>query len=384
MQSKRPDSAELRSLYSDDGRSAREIAQDFAVSKTTVLRWLRDAGIETRLLGGQRSRVSDPTGYRPDAAELRRLYWQEGLSQVAIASRFGVRPETVGQWMRSGSIPARQWCRGWKDPDLAIHPLRLKEFYWDKRMSFRQIAALTKISSDVLRRCARDAGIPIRTRQRAAAVMMQSGRHRSSWKRGVRPRGSAAPDSKWLMQWVSENPEKAAEARERGRRRASASRWGEARGRWVHCEWCGLLVYRIPSQLRSSPHSYCCASHSRRAALHRRRDPDAPRPLLLDALRERAGGTLDLGRANAAASEVGAGDSEVQALLSANRVAADFLARALGQPKRPSRPANESVEKRDRDDSRRPRKSIENTAVGSVGAALLAAERKRQHGAREG
>jgi len=55
----------------------------------------------------------------------------------------------------------------------------------------------------------------------------------------------------------------------------------------IHCSWCGDPVWTVPHEYKEQPYQGCCRSHG---ALHRRfrerSGPNAPRPLIVDRLRE--------------------------------------------------------------------------------------------------
>ncbi|MCA1706986.1 MAG: hypothetical protein LC808_28465, partial [Actinobacteria bacterium] len=44
---------------------------------------------------------------RPDAASLRRLYVEEGMTVAALAARVGVVTQTAHNWLVAGDVPRR-------------------------------------------------------------------------------------------------------------------------------------------------------------------------------------------------------------------------------------------------------------------------------------
>jgi DNA-directed RNA polymerase specialized sigma24 family protein len=72
------------------GMSVREVAAKYKIHRTTVLRHLERAGVTRRPTTTALS--------EPDVADARNKR-SEGLSYSAIASSFGVNPETVRRWL---------------------------------------------------------------------------------------------------------------------------------------------------------------------------------------------------------------------------------------------------------------------------------------------
>jgi transposase len=107
-----PATTDLRRCYYQEGLTAAELAARYGVSASTARRWLRDAGIPRRA-AGRRSRA-------PSGQQLRHLYQDQGLSTTQIAQRYGVRQQTAHAWLRAAAIPLRP--AGQPRPDHSSHP----------------------------------------------------------------------------------------------------------------------------------------------------------------------------------------------------------------------------------------------------------------------
>jgi hypothetical protein len=101
----RPPPSELRRLYWDEGLSTTEIGGRLGVSHETVRRWMNADGIARRPPAA--SGGGCPSPLRPDPEELRRLYWEEGLSCPEIGRRCRVLPATVMYWLAAAGVPRR-------------------------------------------------------------------------------------------------------------------------------------------------------------------------------------------------------------------------------------------------------------------------------------
>lgn len=97
----RPDTDALTRLYLDERRTTYEIGALYGVSRVSVTRWLKRAGIPVRMGGrGLVSRgVTEPT-----ADDLRRMVHVEHRSYREIAAMFGVDPSAVMHWLKRHGI----------------------------------------------------------------------------------------------------------------------------------------------------------------------------------------------------------------------------------------------------------------------------------------
>lgn len=101
----------------------------------------------------------------PDRGTLYSLYWDNGLSQQAIAERYGVGSSSVCRWMKKLNIPQRQLNPNmYKDWEGAPHrdPELLRRLYWDEELNTVQIAKQLDMSDSVIGLWMERLGIPKR------------------------------------------------------------------------------------------------------------------------------------------------------------------------------------------------------------------------------
>lgn len=88
-------------------------------------------------LEGRTSRPKDAP--RTDGAAIRRLYWEEGLSIVEIGRRMGVSPSAIQRYMDRHNIPRRPPGPP-PGPVDRLGPDELRRLYWEEGLSLAQIA----------------------------------------------------------------------------------------------------------------------------------------------------------------------------------------------------------------------------------------------------
>lgn len=88
------DGETLREKYVNEQRSSHELADEWGCCHTTVLKWVKRHGIQTRGDGG--SEVNAP--YR-DEETLRELHIEQGLNIHEIADKFDTSYKTIWKWM---------------------------------------------------------------------------------------------------------------------------------------------------------------------------------------------------------------------------------------------------------------------------------------------
>jgi transcriptional regulator with XRE-family HTH domain len=100
---------ELRELYTNQGLTMTEIAEQFNVSETTVRRRLNELGIISRSRGPKVSRDLSHLELTEDA--LRELYLERKLSIPQIAELCGWGRETIRQRLIENGIPIRSFSQ---------------------------------------------------------------------------------------------------------------------------------------------------------------------------------------------------------------------------------------------------------------------------------
>ena len=106
----RPDAASLRQLYVEEGLTVAALAARFGVAAQTAHNWLVAAGVPRRVSpASTRAEVSD--------VEVRRLYELEGWTAAEVAAQLGCGPSTVyARLQRLGAPGARRGPDGAPGP----------------------------------------------------------------------------------------------------------------------------------------------------------------------------------------------------------------------------------------------------------------------------
>lgn len=92
----KPTHKTLDRLYTQWGWSLGKIAQHYGVTKSTVWRWMDDAGIERRKPG----RASQA----PPKDELHQMYIVQRMSVAQLAECYQVTDETVRHWLHEQGL----------------------------------------------------------------------------------------------------------------------------------------------------------------------------------------------------------------------------------------------------------------------------------------
>src|SRR5438105_1431347 len=129
MPARRPDPAELRRLYLDDGLTIAALAVTVGVAHGTVHQWLMDAGIERR---------ASPSARRADLDNdhIGRQYVEDGLTAAEIAAELGCATSTIYARLAALGVPRRPSTpRRSARPDNQV----LYRHYETDRLSLAQI-----------------------------------------------------------------------------------------------------------------------------------------------------------------------------------------------------------------------------------------------------
>lgn len=103
-----PAAAELRRMYEQEGMSSPAIARRLGISSHTARRWLTEAGIQLRSspLKGRKRGGQTPVA-RPPATDIARMYVEQGRSLNDVATELGATVHLVRTWMDEDGIPRR-------------------------------------------------------------------------------------------------------------------------------------------------------------------------------------------------------------------------------------------------------------------------------------
>jgi DNA-binding CsgD family transcriptional regulator len=167
--------AELHRLYEDEGRSLPEVAAHFGVTPATVIKRMRALGIERRK-GAWRS-VGDR---QPLTRELlHELRVVQRLSAAQIAEQLGYSRIQVSSALQRHGVGA-----SWRRDGSLVERLGAGELWWlhnDQGLPVREIARRLSTSGEAVGARMRDLGLPIRAansraRQPRTAIPMLNGR----------------------------------------------------------------------------------------------------------------------------------------------------------------------------------------------------------------
>ncbi len=147
----RPEAATLRQLYVDEGLTVAGVARRLGVSTGAAHKWLRAAGVAMRPSPAEAVPVEDDT--------VRRLYVDHGWSAAEIATHVGCSVSTVFFRLRRLGVPSRP-----PRPRECSRPAdaELRRLHLDEGLTLRQIATRFSVTRQAVWRWLTSAGIPPR------------------------------------------------------------------------------------------------------------------------------------------------------------------------------------------------------------------------------
>ena len=136
----------LREQYCELQKTSHEIADERGLAKTTVLKWMREHGIE------RRSRVEARTDGDIESLKneqwLREQYCKCEKTVSQIANELSLSPTPVRRWMKEHGIERRSPAESQTDGDLKLlkNEEWLREQYCERERTTREIADETGVS----------------------------------------------------------------------------------------------------------------------------------------------------------------------------------------------------------------------------------------------
>lgn len=106
---------DLKRMYWDEGLSLKDIGNELNVSQSWVIRKMDEFGIERRVSDNEKG-----TAWK-DADRLERMYWDEGMTLEEIGEELGCSASTISGWMQRFDID-REKLPGEKPPSHRITP----------------------------------------------------------------------------------------------------------------------------------------------------------------------------------------------------------------------------------------------------------------------
>jgi transposase len=149
---RRPDAASLRQLYVEEGMTVAALASGLGVAAQTAHNWLVAADVPRR---------ASPATVRLDVSdvEVRRLYAVEGWTAAEVAAHLGCGTSTVYARLQGLGVARRP-----APPRRSSRPAdtELRRLYVQRGLSLRQVAERFSVSTQAVRGWLDAAGVPRR------------------------------------------------------------------------------------------------------------------------------------------------------------------------------------------------------------------------------
>jgi len=156
---------EIRRLYWDEELTMTAIAERYGVTVGAISDYMKKCNIPTR--GGYKLPRT-----KESAEEIRRLYWDEGLTSHQIGELLGVSNTTILDLMRHYNIPTRQ---GGHVPSLTAESAEeIRRLYWDEELAPSEIADQLHVTTGIVCYSMKKNNIPTRSLSEAARVRLGS------------------------------------------------------------------------------------------------------------------------------------------------------------------------------------------------------------------
>lgn len=175
---------ELRRMYWDEGMTQNEIGKSVGVSSSVILRLMGLYEIESRTL----SEAKLGNSIKPSERELRQMYCVDKMSQSEIGNVVGVSKTTVSRWMKEYKIGTRTLSEaqsGRPYQAQSLNPLKpskedMEEMYWNREMSQKEIAREIGVSATTIFDWICSYNIALRTLSE-----IRSGENNGNWHGGI-------------------------------------------------------------------------------------------------------------------------------------------------------------------------------------------------------
>lgn len=168
-------SKEIRRLYWEEELSVSGVAERLGVSRGVIWALMYQYEIPRRR-----------TWVKLDPGEIRRLYWEEELSLSAVAERLGVGSGSIVKIMRQYEIPTRTATEvqvllvklgKHRISKVRFDPEEIRRLYWDEELSQPDVAKRLGKSSESVSAFMRRNGIPRRSHAEAMTLAAKSGKN---------------------------------------------------------------------------------------------------------------------------------------------------------------------------------------------------------------
>ena len=128
----KPNKKELQELYLNQEKSSDELAEQFNTTGTTIRRWLKEYKIKTR--------AKPPDDFvKPSKRKLKSLYVEHKKSASEIAEEFDVADTTVIKWLKKYEIPLRTASESKYAHIQKLSKKQLESMYIKNKMAIYEI-----------------------------------------------------------------------------------------------------------------------------------------------------------------------------------------------------------------------------------------------------
>lgn len=124
---------DVERMYVSEQKTQKQIAEHYGVSDWAIGKRLQNWGIESR----PRNYYRDEPLANFTKADLERLYVQEKQSMKAIAKTFGTCSITIAKWLRRYGLPVEM---PWERNRIELDAEELKRLYFDQGLTLRALA----------------------------------------------------------------------------------------------------------------------------------------------------------------------------------------------------------------------------------------------------
>ncbi|MDD2666431.1 MAG: hypothetical protein PHD13_06430 [Methanocellales archaeon] len=167
----KPSDEQLRKWYVDEKKSTPEIGKILGVNGSTIVDWLKEAGIKRRDQRDARFLSVGKEIIKPSNDQLRRWYIDEGKSTYEIGKDLGVNWATALNWLKEAGIPIRHDYYEMHGYDFEKPSTdQLRKWYVADKKSTMEVAEIVGVSFGTVSNWLKEANIPIRDQSEAKFV----------------------------------------------------------------------------------------------------------------------------------------------------------------------------------------------------------------------
>lgn len=134
------DESELRRMYVEQEMSFGEIAEEVGTSISTVGRWIKEHGIQTRQ--SNQDKTDADRELLKDAEYLEKRYYEDGLTLKELGDEIGCSDDNVKYWLEKHGLGTRSKSESFTDGNVSrlYNPEWLKKKYHKEEKSQFEIA----------------------------------------------------------------------------------------------------------------------------------------------------------------------------------------------------------------------------------------------------